>query len=68
MGFYHGLIGYHVMPSYTVFSFVLFALLSMLYVYGDRSLTAPPIAHALVHLLGDPTLMRGILQGVEHLS
>lgn len=43
---------------------MLFGLLSVLCVYGRRSLTPPLIAHAMTHLLGDPTLMLGILYGV----
>ena len=64
MGVYHGVVGHHVWPSYMISSFVLFGLLSALYMYGRRSLTPPLIAHAMTHFLGDPTLMRGILYGV----
>ena len=64
MGVYHGVVGHHVWPSYMISSFVLFGLLSALYMYGRRSLTPPLIAHAMTHFLGDPALMRGILYGV----
>lgn len=64
VGVYHGVVGHHVWPSYMISSFVLFGLLSALYMYGRRSLTPPLIAHAMTHFLGDPTLMRGILYGV----
>ena len=64
MGVYHGVVGHHVWPSYMISSFVLFGLLSALHMYGRRSLTPPLIAHAMVHFLGDPALMRGILYGV----
>ena len=60
----HGVVGHHVWPSYMISSFVLFGLLSALYMYGRRSLTPPLIAHAMTHFLGDPALMRGILYGV----
>ena len=43
---------------------MLFGQLSVLCIYGRRSLTPPLIAHAMTHLLGDPTLMLGILYGV----
>lgn len=65
MGVYHGIIGHHVWPSYMVSSFVLFSILSMLYVFGGRSLTPALIAHAMTHFLGDPSLMQGILRGVQ---
>ena len=64
VGVYHGVVGHHVWPSYMISSFVLFGLLSALYMYGRRSLTPPLIAHAMTHFLGDPALMRGILYGV----
>ena len=64
MAVYHGVVGYHVWPMYMVSSFVLFGLLSVLFIYGRRSLTPPLIAHAMTHVLGDPTLMQGILYGV----
>ena len=47
-----------------VSSFVLFGVLSVIYVYGGRSLTPVYIAHAMAHFLGDPALMQGVLYGV----
>lgn len=68
MGSYHGLIGLHYSVLYAVSSFVMFAVLSALYVWGRRSLTPVLIGHSLTHVLGDPELMRGILVGLGHLG
>ncbi len=68
MGLYHGLIGWHFSVMYAVTSTVLFALLSALFLFGHRSLTPPLVAHSMTHLLGDPTLMRGILFGVAAMT
>lgn len=64
MAVYHGVTGHIIWPSYMVSSFILFGILSVLYVYGGRSLTPVFIAHAMTHFLGDPVLMQGILHGV----
>ena len=64
MAVYHGVVGHSVWPSYMVSSFVLFGVLSVIYVYGGRSLTPVYIAHAMAHFLGDPALMQGVLYGV----
>lgn len=66
MGVYHGVVGYNLWPSYMVTSFVLFGLLSVICIHGGRSLTPCLLAHAMTHVLGDPTLMQGILYGVGH--
>lgn len=66
MAAYHGVIGHHIWPSYWVSSFVLFSILSALYVYGGRSMTPAYIAHAMTHFLGDPPLIQGILMGVQY--
>ena len=67
MGAYHGLIGWHYAPPYAVSSFVLFALVSALFVASRRSLTPAFVAHSMTHVLGDPALMRGILYGAQAL-
>ena len=64
MAVYHGVVGHSIWPSYMVSSFVIFGILSAIYVYGGRSLTPVFIAHAMTHFLGDPALMQGILYGV----
>jgi hypothetical protein len=64
MGSYHGVLGWHYSVLYAVSSAVLFGLISILFVLGKRSLTPGFVAHALSHLLGDPTLTEGILQGI----
>jgi membrane protease YdiL (CAAX protease family) len=64
MGSYHGVLGWHYSVLYAVSSAVLFGLISILFVLGKRSLTPGFVAHALSHVLGDPTLTEGILQGI----
>ena len=64
MGVYHGIIGGSYSIPYAVASTVLFGLVSVIYVFGRRSLTPGYIAHATTHVLGDPTLIQGILYGV----
>ncbi len=68
MGGYHGLIGLHFSPLYAAFSFIMFAVLSAIYVWGRRSLTPVVIGHSLTHVLGDPELMRSILVGLGYLG
>lgn len=68
MGVYHGVIGAHYSVLYAVSSFVIFAIVSLIFVYGRRSLTPGLVAHALTHVLGDPGLIQGILRGVVALS
>lgn len=65
MGSYHGVVGGHFTLVYTISSFVMFTLLSALYVWGRRSLTPVLLAHALPHVLGDPSLTQGILFGLQ---
>lgn len=60
---YHGLIGWHYSFFYATFSIPLFAILALIHVLGKRSMTPNTIAHALVHILGDPFLTMGILFG-----
>lgn len=67
MGLYHGVIGWHFLPASVVMSVILFSLVSVLYVVGGRSLTPVLVAHGMTHLLGDPALMRGILQVLDFL-
>ena len=64
MGVYHGVIGLSFSPLYAVSSAVLFAVVSLIFVLGRRSLTPGLVAHSTTHVLGDPTLMQGILRGV----
>ena len=64
MGSYHGVLGWHYSVLYAVSSAVLFGLVSVLFVIGKRSLTPGLVAHGLSHVLGDPTLTEGILQGI----
>lgn len=64
MGIYHRIVGEHLSPTYMIGSAVLFGLVSVIFVIGRRSLTLGYVAHALTHLLGDPTLTQGILYGV----
>lgn len=64
MGVYHGVLGGHFVVSYAIASTVLFGLVSMIFVFGRRSLTPGLVAHAMTHLLGDPVLIQGILFGV----
>lgn len=68
MGVYHGVLGAHYSGPYAIASFVLFSLVSLIFVLGRRSLTPGLIAHSLTHVFGDPTLIRGILYGVLALS
>lgn len=68
MGSYHGFVGGHYTIMYAISSFVMFALLSALYVWGRRSLTPVLLAHALAHMLADPSLTQGILHGLEAMS
>lgn len=62
MGVYHGLIGWNYSLSSAIFSTVAFGLISALFIWGGRSLTIPLVAHALLHILGDPALTLGILE------
>ena len=64
MGTYHGVLGASYSVPYAIASAVLFGLVSLLFVWGRRSLTPGLVAHATTHVLGDPTLTRGILYGV----
>lgn len=64
MGGYHGILGWHYSVSYAVASAVIFAVVSLIFVLGRRSLTPGLTAHAMTHVLGDPSLMQGILFGV----
>lgn len=68
MGGYHGLVGGHFTITYALSSFVMFSVLTAMYIYGRRSLTPVLIAHALPHVLGDPSLTQGILVGVKALG
>ena len=68
MGSYHGVLGSHYSVGYALASTVLFGLVSLLFVLGKRSLTPGLVAHALTHVLADPTLTEGILRGVVALS
>lgn len=43
---------------------MIFAVVSLIFVLGKRSLTPGLIAHAMTHVLGDPSLIQGILFGV----
>ena len=65
MASYHGFIGGNYSVTYAISSFVMFGLLSRIYVWGGRSLTPVLVGHALPHLLGDPSLTQGILIGLE---
>ncbi len=65
MGSYHGFVGGHYTITYAISSFIMFALLSALYVWGRRSLTPVLVGHALPHMLADPVLTQGILHGVR---
>lgn len=66
MAVYHGIIGHHVWPSYWVSSFVLFSLLSTLFIASGRSMMPAYIAHSMAHVLGDPPLIQGILEGIHY--
>jgi membrane protease YdiL (CAAX protease family) len=64
MGVYHGVLGAHWSPLYAASSFVLFAIVSLIFLLGRRSLTPGLTAHAMTHVLGDPALIQGVLFGV----
>lgn len=64
MASYHGLIGWSYSIPYAISSFVLFGIVSLIFLLGRRSLTPVVVAHALAHVLGDPVLTQGILFGV----
>ncbi len=64
MGSYHGVLGFHYSLQYAFYSAVLFGGVSLIFLLGRRSLTPGLTAHALVHVLADPTLTAGILRGV----
>lgn len=64
MGVYHGVLGQHYSLPYAIGSAVLFAGVSLIFLLGRRSLTPGLIAHAMTHVLGDPSLIEGILFGV----
>ncbi len=64
MGAYHGLLGTQYSLPYAISSAVIFGIVSLIFVFGRRSLTPGLVAHAMTHVLGDPALIRGILFGV----
>ncbi len=64
MGVYHGVLGRHYSVPYAITSAVIFAVVSLIFVLGRRSLTPGLTAHAMTHVLGDPYLTQGILFGV----
>lgn len=61
MATYHSFIAWTFFPEAFIFSAIVFSVLSILYIAGNRTLLPPLVAHSLVHVLGDPELMRGIL-------
>ena len=63
MGSYHGLIGFHYSVLYAFFSAVIFSIVGIIFVVGQRSLTPVVIAHAMTHFFGDPELLMGLLRG-----
>ncbi len=63
MGSYHGILGFTYSVQYAIASAVLFGIVSLIFLLGRRSLTPGLISHAMTHVLGDPTLMEGILRG-----
>ena len=63
MGSYHGLIGFHYSVLYAFYSAVIFSIVGIIFVVGQRSLTPVVIAHAMTHFFGDPELLMGLLRG-----
>lgn len=68
MGMYHGILGFHISGIAIISATILFSILSIIYVYGGRSLIPVYVAHALTHFLGDPELMKAILYAVQFSS
>jgi Type II CAAX prenyl endopeptidase Rce1-like len=64
IGLYHGVVGFHYSVLYAFSSAILFGILSVIFLWGKRSLTPTMLAHSMVHVLGDPTLTGGILVGL----
>lgn len=63
MGVYPGVLGAHFSVDYAISSAALFAMVSVIFVVGRRSLTPGLVADATTHVFGDPILMQGILHG-----
>lgn len=64
MGVYHGILGFHFSVQYAISSAFIFGVLTLLFLWGKRSLTPSLTAHTMAHVLGDPALTQGILIGI----